>query len=799
MPLSDTDIRGIKVQTQPSNYGINHVAVGVASTINNVLTSSITSTSFSFLTLTRGVQRHPEGVYSAYATTGVTSSVRFFYTSTDVKVAVGDTVVAGPSLYSGTILSGVVTSAPSARKFGFTTTNNTVYGADGNLIIFPRDTTLVASFAPPTESTWATSPITELGIPATFHAYDTGATSGTTGYTTNPGKGITSTALQGSEAFYSAHIIDGTNGARVVGKYEEIFVKDNATTAQLVDYLPSLYKVNSRGTYNQDLEDFLSLFAFQYDKWRTDIDLIFNRGSIDKIDSKLLKLLLNQFGFDYSKISDVKFARSILSNLVSIYQNKGSTYGIRLASEALTGYDVTATASSVNLIPDQNSASFTEIKADILWTVDGSVSPTSAIASATAANKFLPIPAMYVVGSPHYGWDSTTGAVATTATVKSSADNGMLYVKADNGSGEFRIISSPRFAITSTTTAINTHPITPKYVDFRAGDYIISTTGAITYGDYLDSVTNYTLVLNGTTKASIPANTRLYMSQTGPELTSAASKMIPVKGSTRYTFSVDTNSGGYQVSPISPFIYWYKSDGSAASTALSTASAQSTTSTTNWFRVSVTATSPSDAFYAAPGWSLTRTSTVASQSGYFFDAAQFEVGATSSAFVNPNKLTIIATSNTLANASGTGILKYNLKDLQTSSFLPTSIFSASYSILEIKNIGTSSGSSGYKNINLPDPISGITQEYSTATVILNETTDNIKIGQTLSIKGNIGGTGNQINYAIVIGVISSSEYRILKISSTTAMVATTAISTTGIIPPMPLYTNYVNKPSITIS
>ena len=87
---------------------------------------------------------------------------------------------------------------------------------------------------------------------------------------------------------------DPTKTAAAYGKL--VYDPKKSTIEWMLDHLPDLYKANSTGAYNQELKDFLSLFAFHYDTYRTASDLVY--GSSKYVDNKILPLLLNELGFN---------------------------------------------------------------------------------------------------------------------------------------------------------------------------------------------------------------------------------------------------------------------------------------------------------------------------------------------------------------------------------------------------------------------------------------------------------------------------------------------------------------------
>ena len=109
---------------------------------------------------------------------------------------------------------------------------------------------------------------------------------------------------------------------------------------------------------------------------------------------------------------------------------------------------------------------------------------------------------------------------------------------------------------------------------------------------------------------------------------------IPISASTAYTFS-GYSQAATTARSVTALIAWYDSKG----TLLSTSSAGSGVTNTagSWHRFSKTATSPSNAYFAVPHVKIA--STVSSEKHYF-DAFQFELGSSATAFQDARQIQI---------------------------------------------------------------------------------------------------------------------------------------------------------------
>ena len=706
MAIKDLDLASVKIKTQPTNYGVNQISVGVVGSNGN---STITTTSYSKLIVARGLSGYPE----TPVTTGISQAQQavvlpgFGYgpKTSVLTVTNASSMRHGSWVYVKWNKPGTGSGSSYGQVFEVLSSTSVVVDFGSGFML---NTTFSSGQAELTAvpngsivKIWEEEPLfnvpsstTVLGVTAPYHVFETGyypnadmsgkyvtvlGSSSVASTTSSPGKGATGNpSYQGQEIYYSAYVYDinrssyatgavysnvdntitytaynnftagqtaiitgftpdGFNfpsgvvissatptsfvvsttvnpGAWLVGGYavvnvgwkalprtSQVSTKDygwyrditrnkskygkliydskRSTTQWILDNLPPLYKTNAKGNFNTDLQNFLSLFAFYYDTYRTAADVVFSRSSVKQIDTTLLTLFLDELGIDLATLdNDPYLGRKILSNIIRAYKTKGSLEGIQLASELFTGYTAAIATTETNLIPDSNSASFIEgPNIPSFW--------SGAVATTTMTIRR--------VGSP---WRNTSRT--------SQNDNGVMLASAHSTQPIF-ITSAPRYAVVRSQTASGSTNIlvNANYGAVRPGDYIINFTATNPYvptgayvkrviygrdvnGFYPATSANVvtTVVSNVKTSGGVLAtNTILLLSQAGPDKAAAVSKLPPVSALTTYAYSFYVNGWGATGLPdVRPVITWYKATGDPVSTNLSVTTATSSGGVTTY-------------------------------------------------------------------------------------------------------------------------------------------------------------------------------------------------------------------------
>jgi hypothetical protein len=810
MALSDLDLANIVVKSRPTNYGVNQINVGVA---NSTGSSTIRTYDYTYMFVTRGTNGNAyEDHLNITVATGA-SGVITYTTSAAHNLTVGQTVfvqnvnsgfLSVLNVYGGT----AVTSTPSSTQFIVTSpdpaSSNGVSGTGGDAMCFRNgDVIWISPFA---VAYGVPTPTDSLGVNASYHIFDTGSTTATS---TNPGYGVTGTSTtQGLEAYYSLFVIDsvGSTSSRKIRDFSQVFTKDygwyrstdrdsnygkllydknRSTTQWMLNNLPDIYKTNSRNAYNTDLEKFISLFAFHYDTYRTAADLVFSRTSSKQIDKKLLDLFLRELGFNPARLNnDVFLNRKLLRNIIRLYQNKGSTFGIGLATELFTGYNAAVATSETNLIPDLNAASSIEgPRVSPYWRVSPTISSTPAVTLSRVGRHFV----------------GTSASNLQTAY----SDNGALQVKT-TATQTVEVQSSIRYVVTSADVSAGATVIPVIYSSARPNDYVINdpTNGTpfVPIGAYVSAIpsNNSNITLSSPVSGgTILAGTTLYVSGAGPDIVSAASKMVPVTALSTYSYSFYANAGGFTMTNVTAVIYWHKLDGSYtsadASRYFNLGSVTTNASNTTWFRVSVTATAPSDAVYAAPAVRVTLGGTTTNNT-FFFDAFQVEQAAAPTTYTDPAITAITATAVSAIkpfNSVALSAAEVALKDYLTTGFVPLNLpTSQSYTVYSVSDTS--------RTMLLPNPITGGNNNYPVATVILRTGTNNITVGQSFSLGATASDLGavNLVSSGLITGVISSTTYRVVRRDSTSSDFLSTSVSPSLAAIQNNFYVGTVNKSTV---
>jgi hypothetical protein len=132
----------------------------------------------------------------------------------------------------------------------------------------------------------------------------------------------------------------------------------------MYEALPAVYKTTNLASVtdnseNPDLEKFLSIFAVEYDQYKTSANLLLNAYDTSVTYAPLIPVMMQQFGIAYEPELGLQQSRILLRNAVYINKTKGSFEGLTNFVKAFTGYDET-TVMGKNLMLDYNDSSFEE-------------------------------------------------------------------------------------------------------------------------------------------------------------------------------------------------------------------------------------------------------------------------------------------------------------------------------------------------------------------------------------------------------------------------------------------------------
>ena len=173
--------------------------------------------------------------------------------------------------------------------------------------------------------------------------------------------------IEGQTYYYTVFVRNTTTGRWIAsGTNLGVAVKNFGTAELMYDYLPAVYKIGNPFTaedndsdLNNDLFNFLQIFAFEHDLFKTLATNMKNRYDPLTLDGRLIPLALNEFGFPFEKEIGIQQARSLLKNAIKIYSERGSLSGLKTFVAAFTGFNADINT-PVNLMPDYNNATFQE-------------------------------------------------------------------------------------------------------------------------------------------------------------------------------------------------------------------------------------------------------------------------------------------------------------------------------------------------------------------------------------------------------------------------------------------------------
>lgn len=201
----------------------------------------------------------------------------------------------------------------------------------------------------------------QYGFPETA---DDGVVLVETATATSPNSFLNVGLTQGKYQYYSIFVTDESSRWVKAGEAYALSVKDWGFDKALYDTLPTPYKAvdlwNWRaGGVNQDLVNFLGLFAFQLSIYRTEIDIESKPYDPNTVSIKVLPILLRQLGMTYETGISAARSRALAWNATRLHKMRGTPAGLKLYAESLTGFPV-AIEPGKNLSLTINDSSFEE-------------------------------------------------------------------------------------------------------------------------------------------------------------------------------------------------------------------------------------------------------------------------------------------------------------------------------------------------------------------------------------------------------------------------------------------------------
>lgn len=254
-----------------------------------------------------------------------------------------------------------------------------------------------------------------------------------TGYFIDEGEVPAGVGLkEGSGYHYSLFVLSTQTQTWInAGNTVGVSSKNFNSLDRMYDAIPAVYKTtnltavtdNSR---NPDLENFLRIFAVEYDQFKTSANLLLNTYDTSLAYAPIIPVMMQQFGVAYEPELGLQQSRILLRNAVYINKAKGSFEGLKNFIKAFTGYDE-STGMGKNLMLDYNDSSF-EQSVGRWELVSGTATLAVAPASEVLAYSEPTLPAEFpnkIEGSLKLTRTSTTGDTALACGVSAPKTRGI--------------------------------------------------------------------------------------------------------------------------------------------------------------------------------------------------------------------------------------------------------------------------------------------------------------------------------------------------------------------------------------
>jgi hypothetical protein len=435
---------------------------------------------------------------------------------------------------------------------------------------------------------------------------------------------------QGAFYYYSLFVYDTItfNWIRS-GNITGVSVKDYNYGNNLYEYLPDIYKIKqpyiaTADWDNEDLSNFMHLFGFQLDYAQTVTTLLVERYNLEKVAGTLLPSMLQQFGLVYEPEIGYQQSRILVRDAVQIGKKKGSAQGLREFMKAFTGYAVPEPISGTpnpsvdgltvghNLMLDYNDSSFEESVGH--WGSSSGNSLLARLPIKDVTRVSLTTNVVRLIIGPHtYQVGNKINTQGFSQPLFNTVGSEKTITAVDSTSVSFALTASD----VSERDAYNSGTLSyPKLIPFPTPWE--ETTALVLYPNKQNGVLS---VKNSTGSA---ATLLLECGSDNPVL-----EGVPVTAGSSYTFSV-YSAAGTTVRGIVLKLRWYDRLGEF----ISENSGSSVNNTVGDFsaRPTVTATAPTDTYYAVPVITVVSAAASSSNEYHYFDCAQFEQASSATDF-----------------------------------------------------------------------------------------------------------------------------------------------------------------------
>jgi len=146
---------------------------------------------------------------------------------------------------------------------------------------------------------------------------------------------------QGRFYYYTLFVyVTSSSAYQAVGRTMELVTQDYESGERMFALLPQVHR-DRDADHGAQLERFLGLFGYQFDRLRTEGTTLLNTYQIDLVSGGLLPVLAQMFGIDDEPELGQRTTRTILKNAVYLAKIKGTKPGIEGVVSAWTGWGAT--------------------------------------------------------------------------------------------------------------------------------------------------------------------------------------------------------------------------------------------------------------------------------------------------------------------------------------------------------------------------------------------------------------------------------------------------------------------------
>jgi hypothetical protein len=194
----------------------------------------------------------------------------------------------------------------------------------------------------------------------------------------------------GRQVYYSVFLFTNAKIWVKAGSTTGVVPKDTGATEKLLNLLPRVLtseQISPLGTVSPDsaIYKFLDGFAFTYEEWLTDLELIRPTHGVDKASYSTIPGEDLNVGLSIEPNIPAINQRRLIREAFYMYSHRGLKLGIEDYAESLTGYPPVATVSPNLLLTVQDSTFYNSVGN---WVATGAtIEPATNIVPATTSNQ----------------------------------------------------------------------------------------------------------------------------------------------------------------------------------------------------------------------------------------------------------------------------------------------------------------------------------------------------------------------------------------------------------------------------